>query len=489
MPENLARDLILIMPLLVLCAGALLIPIIDVFRRDEWSREGFTLGCLILALFADFYSVRYSGRRMTVFNGMLFADPLFFFLNFLLILGSMIAVLIGVGRIGEQGIEARAEYYSLILMSTAGASIFASSAEMITLFLGLEIMSMALYCLCGSALNDRSSSESALKYFLLGSFSSAFLLYGIAIIYGLSGSTRIDLIGPAIAAQSNPALHFGIGMLLVGLVFKVGGVPFHFWAPDVYQGAPTTVTAYMACVVKAAAMVAALRVLWTALGSQSAVWLGAVWIVAVLTMTLGNLAALRQRSVKRMLAYSSIAHAGYMLVTLLLPGQAALGGAALLFYLFSYTFMTLGSFGVVLVVASSDPKQPKNDDISRFHGLGYSRPLLAFFMTIFMLSLAGIPPGIAGLLGKFYIFSAAVKSQYVGIAIIGVINSAISCYYYLRVIVAMYFLEAPEGASQPEPLLGFQVTGALGLCAAALLIFGLMPGSIYNGAMAVMSML
>jgi len=370
--------------------------------------------------------------------------------------------------------------------------IFASSAELITMFLGLETMSMALYCLCGAALGRRRSAESALKYFLLGSFSSAFLLYGIALLYGLTGTTSIPAIAGSLAGADQSILFFSLGLMLVGLIFKLGAVPFHFWAPDVYEGAPTPVTAYMACVIKASAVVAALRVLWVGFGGQIVFWSGAVWLIAVLTMVIGNLAALRQRGLKRMLAYSSVAHAGYLLVAFLAHGVELGGGAAILYYLIAYTFMTMGAFAIVLSVtgqASGDQPGEKlggdvlqSDDISRFNGLGYRRPVVAIVMSLFMLSLAGIPPGMAGLLGKVYIFTAAVKAQYVGLAIIGVLASAISCYYYLRVIVAMYFLEG-ESVTAPARVDASATpafVGAVGVCAIGVVYLGLNPEPFYE---------
>lgn len=489
MNGSIRNDIYLSLPIIVLSLGSLLLPMLEVFLKGRWSRGGVTIGVLLTALASAFIGdggVTTAGGPRTIFYSVLYADQFSFFVSVVIMSGALISLLLCLNNVADEGIESRSEYYALFLMATVGAIIFSCAAELVTFFLGLEIMSMALYCMCGSAVGQRSSSEAALKYFLLGSFSSAFLLYGIALLYGLTGSTNIEVIGKAIAMVENPVLYFAVGLVLVGLVFKIGGVPFHFWAPDVYQGAPTSVTAYMACVIKASAVAAALRVMWSGFDALYDAWSGAVWLIAVLTMTAGNLIALRQRSVKRMLAYSSVAHAGYILVAFLAKDPQSGGGAAILFYLVAYTLMTMGAFGVILAMNSGKAAAEKSDDLSTFNGLGTSQPFLAFLMSIFMLSLAGIPPGLAGLLGKFYIFSAVIKADFVGIAIIGVINSAISCFYYLRVMVAMYFTE--EGAvSQPAKPIGMPLKAALALCAVGVVFFGVLPWTVYDRAMTVMS--
>jgi NADH-quinone oxidoreductase subunit N len=487
MSETLMADIVASAPLLVLSFGALALLLLEVFLKGSWPREGVTIAFFIVALVS---LERVAGSYVdgkTIFSGLMYADTLALFMNALLIAGSVLAIMVGSRRLAGEGIESLGEYLVLVVLATVGAMIFASSAELITMFLGLETMSMALYCLCGAALGRRRSAESALKYFLLGSFSSAFLLYGIALLYGLTGTTSIPAIAGSLAGADQSILFFSLGLMLVGMIFKLGAVPFHFWAPDVYEGAPTPVTAYMACVIKASAVVAALRVLWVGFGGQIVFWSGAIWLIAVLTMVIGNLAALRQRGLKRMLAYSSVAHAGYLLVAFLAHGPELGGGAAILYYLITYTLMTMGAFAIVLIVAGQggDVKSaevPNADDISRFNGLGYRRPVVAIVMSLFMLSLAGIPPGMAGLLGKVYIFTAAVKAQYVGLAIIGVLASAISCYYYLRVIVAMYFLGSEGEAATPRPEVPVTPAfiGAVGLCAFGVIYLGINPEPFYE---------
>lgn len=484
MGADMTRDLWLSAPILILTAGAILVLLLDSFIKKSWPRGVLTLFTLVTALVSsNFLSLNeFYQQNQRSFSGQIYNDHFTSSVIGLILFAAILVVLMSLDKVHQEKIDCGGEYYSLLLMSTIGAIIFGSAAEMITLFLGLEIMSMALYCLCGSAVSVRASSESALKYFLLGSFSSAFLLYGIALLYGLSGSTEIAVIGSALAGKQGAIIGFSIGLVLVGLLFKVAAVPFHFWAPDVYQGAPTSVTAFMASVIKISAVMATLRVLWVAFPENSYLWIGAFWTLAALTMTVGNLIALRQRSVKRMLAYSSIAHAGYMMVALLVPRGEFGGAAAIFYYLVAYTLMTLGSMAVVLAVSTPhiDSKHP--DDISRFNGLSSRSPVLAVCMALFMLSLAGIPPGMAGLLGKFYIFSAAVKSGFVGIAIIGVINSAISAYYYLRVIVAMYFIEPKAGEAQNEQPVSTAIGSVVAFCSVLIIVIGIFPSNVHESA-------
>ncbi len=488
---SLEHDVMTILPMLILAAGALIILLYDVFSKDEWPRGLVTGTFLVIALFSASGGIEGAAPGNTVFGGLLAFDPFTSFFSLLLIGASTLVLLLSEGKLKEEGITAPAEYYSLYLMSLIGAVIFVAATELITLFLGLEIMSMALYCLCGSARELRRSAESSMKYFFLGSFSSAFLLYGIALLYGLTGSTNISEIAQALPSIESAIVSIALGLMLVGFVFKVGVFPFHFWAPDVYQGAPTPVTAFMASVIKASAVGAMMRVLWTAFPTEDffAVWSGAVWVIALLTMVFGNIVALRQRTMKRMLAYSSIAHAGYIMVGFLAPSEFG-GGAAILFYLVSYTVMTLGAFGVVLAVSANNSDDEASDDITRFNGLGRKSPYLAGLMTLFLLSLAGLPPGLAGLLGKFYVFSAAIRADFVGLSIVGVLCSAISCYYYLRVVVAMYFVpESAEDETVKTPVLGIGTFGALTLCGVLVVALGLFPAPLHETAVRIVAAL
>jgi len=330
------------------------------------------------------------------------------------------------------------EFYALVLFATVGMMLMAAANDLLVFFLGLETMSIAVYVLTGIWRASERSSEAAMKYFLMGAFATGFLLYGISLIYGATGSTNLNLIADSLVEAPGewPLYLVGGGfLLLVGFAFKVGVVPFHFWVPDVYEGAPTPVTGFMAVAVKAAAFAAWARVLLHKLSALDSDWVFPLWLIAIGTMTLGNLLALTQSSVKRMLAYSSIAHAGYLLIAIVVGEEW--GGLPLLFYVASYALMTVGAFAVLTSVADGDGP---NENYASFAGLGFKRPFLGLAMSIFMLSLAGFPP-LAGFVGKFYVFRGAVLSGYIGLAIVGVLNSLLSVVYYLRVIVAMYMEE------------------------------------------------
>ncbi|MFQ6112428.1 MAG: NADH-quinone oxidoreductase subunit N, partial [Nitrospinota bacterium] len=358
------------------------------------------------------------------------------------------------------------EYYCLILFATMGMILMAGGNNLLTIFLGVEVISISLYVLAGFLKTRARSNEAAVKYFLLGAFATGFLLYGIALIYGATGTTdltRISAFALKGAAQGNILLLAGMALLIVGLGFKLAAVPFHMWTPDVYEGAPTSVTAFMSAGPKAAVFAAFFRIFAAALPQLKPDWTALLWVIAVLTMTLGNVVALAQFNIKRMLAYSSIAHAGYLLIAVVVGDRLASSG--LLFYLLAYTLMNLGAFGVV---AALETREGGALDLRDYRGLGYKYPGLAFAMGVFMFSLSGIPPT-AGFVGKFYIFSAAVNSGFIWLAVIGVLNSVVSVYFYLRVVVYMYMLEPTRELAAP-PLsiytviaLILTVLGTLGL--------------------------
>jgi NADH-quinone oxidoreductase subunit N len=401
------------------------------------------------------------------FQNTLRGDGYAVFFAILLCTGSLLTILMSVDFLRQYPIPP-GEYYSLVLLSTSGMIFLAAANDLIVLFLALEIMSVAVYVLSGLLRREVRSTEAALKYFLLGAFATGFLLYGIAFFYAASGSTRLDLIAQAIARDGLGSYALlGIALVLVGFGFKVALIPFHVWMPDVYEGAPTVVTAFMAVGVKAAAFAAFARVFLDALGAVAAHWSGLLWVLAALTMTVGNVTAVRQRSVKRMLAYSSIAHAGYALVGLVAASSD--GGAALLFYLAVYAFMTIGAFGVVMALGRHG--EP-NEDLDDWAGVGFRHPVLGLSMTVFMLSLAGFPPT-AGFAGKFYLFSAAIDAGYVGLAVVGVLNSLVSVYYYLGVLVQMYMAEGSRQIDAPwsRPCLLFTILVAV----AATLVVGVLP--------------
>jgi len=487
MENFMLQDFLFSLPLIVVALGALVFLVLEVSLKADWPRAVLAVWFVTSALGFAAIGFYYASPEASILGGLMYADRLSSFLQILLLSAAFLVLTLGAGRLKEEGVDSPGEYYVLILFVTLGAMVFGSAAELVTMFIGLELMSLALYCLCGSAIKRRPAVEGALKYFILGSFCSAFLLYGIALLYGVSGSTHIMALREGLSQAGSPLFLFALGLMLVGLVFKIGAVPFHFWVADAYQGAPTMVTAFMACAVKIAAFGAALRVVWGAFGQAVLFWSGAVWLIAVLTMTLGNLAALRQRSMKRMLAYSSIAQVGYMVVSFSARGGQVGGGAALLYYLAVYSLMTLGAFGVVLAVTSPYGESRHPDDITRFNGLGWSQPFLGLVMALFMLSLAGLPPGMGGLLGKFYIFNAAVRAGYVWLVVAAVINSALSCYYYLRVIVAMYFIEAPiELSEQGVRPVEWGLCSVLSVCALGVVLLGVFPSWLYESAMTVM---
>jgi NADH-quinone oxidoreductase subunit N len=407
--------------------------------------------------------------RGAVLAGALTADGLSLFLQALILAVAIVTVLLTPGYLSANGIE-RGEHYALLLFSVVGMLGLVSSLELVSMFVALEIMSVALYGLAGIDRARRESQEAALKYFVTGSFASAFFLYGVALLYGVTGSTSIERVTRALGVmgpQALPLAVLGTAMLLVGFGFKIASVPFHMWTPDVYEGAPTTVTAFMSAGVKAAAFGALLRVFDTGLTSLASHWQPLVAALAIVTMLLGNLAALAQTSLKRLLAYSSIAHAGYLMTALV--ARPALASEAILFYLVAYAAVNLGAFGVIAALAR-DGREPAT--VADLAGLSERRPALAAALTVFLVSLTGIPVT-AGFVGKFYLFGAAVSSGWVVLALVGVLTSVVSAYYYLRVVVAMY-MEPPLGEDNFAAVPAAAVL-ALVLSAGVTLLFGVWP--------------
>jgi NADH-quinone oxidoreductase subunit N len=405
----------------------------------------------------------------------LLLDPLASFSIGLLAVGALLSCLLSVGYLVELRIN-HGEYYALVLLATSGMMVLVSAADLITLFLGLEIMSIPIYVLAGFDRRRLRSNESALKYYLVGSFASALLLYGMALLYGVSGHTDFEGIRAALSGEgagaTSPLGVVGVGLVLVGFTFKISSVPFHQWTPDVYEGAPTSVTAYMSVTVKVAAFVALLRVVVAAFGGVDARLEDALWVLAALTMVIGNVTAVVQENVKRMLAYSSIAHAGYVLIGFVAGTREAY--AAVLFYLLVYVFMNLGAFAVIVALARGGEDRDRFDD---YTGLARSRPGLAAAMTLFMLALAGIP-GTAGFVAKFTVFAAAVRSDHVPLTVLAVLTSLVSVYYYLRLPVLMYMREPREGEAEPESrLLPSGEWLVLAACAAVTLLLGLFPNA------------
>jgi NADH-quinone oxidoreductase subunit N len=464
-------NLLPLLPAIQVLLTALVVMLRDLFIEEDKPRGYLAFLSLVGIGLAAAQAVALWGVQDSAFNDGIVLDnfALFFSLIFLLI--AALTILSSTHYIRLASIQ-EGEYYALILFATFGMMIMAAANDLLVFFLGLETMSVAVYILTGMWRGSGRSSEAAMKYFLMGAFATGFLLYGIALIYGATGSTNLNLIADYLLEQPAewPLYLVGGGfLLLVGFAFKVGAVPFHFWVPDVYEGAPTPVTGFMSVAVKAAAFAAWARILTHKLAPFDSDWVFPLWILAVATMTLGNLLAIGQSSVKRMLAYSSIAHAGYLLIAIVVGEEW--GGMPLLFYVAAYAFMTFGAFAVLSSLAESDnPRENYRD----FAGLGFKRPLLGFAMSLFMLSLAGFPP-LGGFVGKFYVFRSAVLAGYIGLAVIGVLNSVLSVVYYLRVIVAMYMEEGgAEGKSFRQ--LPFVYTAII-LAVIGTIYLGIMPGA------------
>jgi len=434
-PESI--DLIALAPVLVLSVFAMLVLVLDLWGGRNKSLLVFTslVGLLMTAIsaFAKHPIPAYS------FNDSYIVDHMSLFFICIFTISSALAILLSVEYNEREDIRA-GEYYALILFCTVGMILLASSTDMIMIFLGIEIISICLYVLAGIRRNDHRSNEAALKYFLLGAFATGFLLYGMTLVYGSTGSTNLFKIAEFVqnpSAQSSPLLLMGLVLLVIGFGFKVASAPFHMWAPDVYQGAPTPVTAFMAVGPKAAAFAAFFRVFAEAFPDMSSSWEILLSIIAVLSMIVGNLGAIMQTNIKRMLAFSSVSHAGYILMAVI--AKSSLGSSSMLFYMLTYAFMTFGVFGIIIILGR---KGEENLEIQNYSGLAYKHPVIALSMTIFLLSLGGLPP-FAGFVAKFYLFSAAIQEGLLTLVIIAVLNSAISFYYYLKIVVFMYMKE-PE---------------------------------------------
>ena len=428
---------------IALSVGILMLLMLEFLPRRPNSSRAAVLSLLILAAAA--YAVfKVRDAKRALFGGMLVHDGFTVFFTLLFLGVAAVAVLLSWDYVKRTRIN-QSEYYALLLSATLGMIIMSASNDLITIFLGLELMSLALYVLVGFQRNRLDSNEAAMKYFLLGAFASGFLLYGIALLYGATGTTHLGRMAAFLAGSpllGNPLLMTGSLLLLVGFAFKVAAVPFHMWTPDAYEGAPTTVTGYMSVGAKAAGFAALLRIALLAFADLQADWRPILTWLAILTMTVGNVTALLQNNLKRMLAYSSIAHAGYVLVALVAGGTD--GAAAALFYLAVYSLMNLGAFGLLALLGRGPDERVLISDLA---GLGFRQPLLGLAMAVFMLSLGGIPPT-AGFMGKFYVFSVAVKAHLIPLVVVGVINSVVSVFYYLRVTVALYMQE-PQGEPVP----------------------------------------
>ena len=458
-------DLISLAPVLVLAVFGMMVLITDLFiGKDKSILVFMSLTGLLMAAIS---SLAKFNLPVHSFNGAYVVDHLSVFFTFIFCISSAMAILLSVDFNKREEIKV-GEYYSLILFCTVGMVVLASSTDMIMIFLGIEIISISLYILAGVRRKDIKSNEAALKYFLLGAFATGFLLYGMALIYGSTGSTKLAIISKVISGGqiiSEPLMIMGVVLLIIGFSFKVAAVPFHMWAPDVYQGAPTPVTAFMAVGPKAASLAAFYRVMTEAMPQLSYSWEILLCIVSVLSMFIGNLGAIMQTNIKRLIAFSSVSHVGYLLIAII--AKNSLSSSSLMFYMLTYTFMIFGVFGIVVLLGR---KGDENLEIENYSGLAYKHPIIALTMTIFLLSLGGLPP-LAGFVAKFYIFSAALNEGYLILVIIAVLNSAISFYYYLKVIVFMYM---------KEPVKPLNVTlSPMTLLVIAISVFGTIQLGIY----------
>ena len=470
-----ATDYLRILPELVLTIFGVIVMMADPLLPRRASRKPLGIVALIGAILSSFVAIvpaaHYQG---TAFFGMVNYDAFAIFFHVLIGIITVLVILASYEYLDAQHIR-KGEYYGLILFGAVGMMLMSSATELVLIFIALEISSIASYILAGFRRRVAISSEASVKYFLLGSFATAFFLYGIALIFGATGSTSVPVIAQQLRAAHAPALVFvAIALMFVGLGFKLAAAPFHIWTPDVYEGAPAPIVGLMSTAPKAAVFAVLLRVFFAA---ASPGWFWLVWVSAALSMTLGNIGALRQNNIKRLLAYSSIAHAGYLLVAFLGPAEAQhqLGISAAIFYTASYAAMNVGAFCVVSHLAGAGERNVTLDD---YAGLSRRQPWLAAMLSLFLLSLIGIP-ATGGFFAKFYVFNAALKANLVGITIIGVVNSAIAAYYYLRVIVVMYMREGREEAEVP-PALPFSLQAAVALSAAATLYLGILPQRVLD---------
>ena len=480
-----------VLPIVIVASYGLLVLVLSPILRDN-RRTLAAVACLGLAV-AGWAGLKQWGMELDTAFNMVRVDRLSTFFGLLFVAVGILTVLISMRYLERQNAN-HGEHYALILFAVTGMMTMAASDNLLVIFVGLELLSIPLYVLAGLTRSRIRSIESSLKYFLLGAFSTGFILYGLAFLYGATGTLRLPelLAGPV----SRQALLIGAALVLVGFAFKIAAVPFHFWAPDVYQGAPTSVTGFMAAGTKAAAFAALLRVLGTGLTSPPLVgiWKTAMMDLSLLTMTVGNLVALTQTNIKRLLAWSSIAHAGYLLIAIVTLGSGLQTGGgssrdavqALSFYLVSYALMTLGAFAVAALIGpEGSPGGPGGGEeregqegyaIAAWSGLARRRPALAAMMTVFLLSLAGLPPT-GGFVAKFYLFRGALQAGLWTLTVVGVLNSVLSAYYYLKVIVAMYMSE-PQPISAVPAQAGLSSGVALAISVAGTLYLGLFPGRL-----------
>jgi NADH-quinone oxidoreductase subunit N len=462
-----SADYVRILPEIVLCVFGMIVMVLEPLLDEETGQKLLGLIALVgtlAGLGATWFMAQAPG--LALWN-MVRVDGFSIFFHVLIIAIAAVVILSSYEYMAVQRIRA-GEYYALILFGAVGMALMSSAVELVLIFIALEISSISSYVLAGFRRQAASSAESSLKYFLLGSFATAFFLYGVALMFGATGSTNIDQISGTLGAGPIPLLAFvAVALMFVGLGFKVAAAPFHIWTPDVYEGAPAPIVGFMSTAPKAAAFAVLLRVVFV-INVHAIFWV--IWVSAALSMTLGNVGALVQNNVKRLLAYSSIAHAGYLLMAF--ADTPAIGTSAAMFYLAAYAAMNLGAFAVVSHFANAGERYVTLED---YEGLGRSSPLLAATLTIFLLSLIGIPMT-GGFLAKFYVFSASIQANLIWLTIVGVLNSGVGAYYYLRIIVMMYMREARKEV--PVTRVPIPLGVALATCLAATLYLGLFPNSV-----------
>lgn len=466
-----AADFYYLLPELLLTGGALLVLVLDVLLpRREWATFGMTLLTLSVTGAAV---IGFTGVDTTISAGLLAVDGFATFFKSIVIVSALVTVLMSPSYLRVEEVRP-AEYYFLILCATLGMLFMASGVDLITLFIGLETMAVSFYILAGYLKPNQRSNEASVKYFLLGAFSLGILLYGMSLFYGATGTTSLSGMAEALASgERTLVVSLALVLLVAGMGFKIAAVPFHMWAPDVYEGAPTPVTAYLSVGSKAASFAMILRIFIEGLPSLVADWQVLFWVLAAVTMTVGNIAAITQSNTKRMLAYSSIAHAGYVLIGVVAGTER--GVAAAMVYLWVYLFMQLGAFAVVALLRRQDVI---GDELKDLSGLYIRKPLVAVAMLIFMLSLGGIPPT-AGFMGKLWLFAAAIESGFVWLAVIFVVNSVISLYYYYRVIVFMWLKDETAGS---EIAVSPAMATALVVAVVGSVLFGVYPQLLFDHA-------
>lgn len=472
-----ANDLLVVLPFLIVALGGIAVLLIDLAISAERKSTTAGLAIVVLLIAGGVALVQMNGQPADAFSGMVRADGYAYFLDALLAAIGVITVLLTLRYNEVRGIM-RGEFYALLVFSVGGMMLMGHAMNLLMVFVAVELLSIPLYVLCGIARPRVDSEESAMKYFLMGAFASGFLVYGIALVYGAAGTTSLAELAALLGAPSDARpydpglLYAGAALILAGLGFKIAAAPFHMWTPDVYEGAPTTVTAFMATATKTAGFAAVLRVFLFGFQPLFPEWQPVVAILAALTMIVGNVAALVQNNVKRTLAYSSIAHAGYALVGV--AAGAAGGATAVVFYLAAYAFTTLAAFAVMAAVGS---RKEEDQTFEAYAGLGRRKPLLGLVMAVAMFSLIGIPPT-AGFVGKYLLFGAAVSSGLTWLAVIGVLTSVVSAYFYLRLVMTM-FMREPR--AEGEPIYNHAPRAlAAAISVAAVCVFGLLPAPLLN---------